>query len=320
MIEILENLNRLKNTRTGSSVIRYNKEKNEYTLVINSSLIKRITKAKGSAVDFIQVCPSNFYITEILKYDRQLPSIYMQRGLYFETHVLGSSAGGQQTYDLPRMRNGEKFAEHRRIDEQILRFSMLKEKWGLKINPIVDNKLLKNTQLLKNVIFEHPELKEKYPNLKIIMKMELDLISPASFEAFGVEYDYDMLIIDLKLTGNINNTFGDFAWANYEALDHCQAQIYSLFNDLPFAYLVFDHSKDLGYQWFPYNMDVDNPNEWVAEDAKEKKNIIIRRIIDTVDMLMKYELNNWWPLKIPTNCKSCPILKYCDVGKHSVML
>lgn len=317
---IIDNYKRLREVRKGNSVIHYNKEKNEYTLILSSTLIKRLTKARGSAVDFIQICPTNFYLTEILRYERQLPSLSMLRGLYFETHILGSSADGERTLDLPRMKTGGKYAEQRRIDEQILRFSQLKQQWGLEINPVYQGKTIKNTQLRKKVVFEHPEITEKYPNLKVIMKMDLDLISPAKFEAFGTSYEFEMMVIDLKLTQNLETTFGNFAWSNYDNLDHVQAQIYSLFNDLPFAYLVFDYSANLGYKWFPYNMDTEHPNEWIAQDAKEKKNILIRRIIDVVDHIMKYQLNDWWNIKIPTECNKCPLLKYCEVGKRFVML
>lgn len=62
---------------------------------------------------------------EILGTVTRQPNEYMLNGLYFEGRCLGSSAHGDIIEDLPRLKSGDKSADHKRIDLQADRFHEL---------------------------------------------------------------------------------------------------------------------------------------------------------------------------------------------------
>jgi hypothetical protein len=62
---------------------------------------------------------------EIFGEVQRTPNEYMINGLYFESGCLGASAHGEASTDLPRLKSGEKSADHKRIDLQIDRFKEL---------------------------------------------------------------------------------------------------------------------------------------------------------------------------------------------------
>lgn len=115
----------------------------------------------------------------------------MLQGKYFETKCLGSGRSGEVTDDLPRLKNGEKSAAHKRIDEQVFKFKKIIAERGMNIN-------IFNTQM--KLIAKYKELDLMGEKYTVWITGELDV--------FPTIIDYTKLaIVDLKLTKDVTNEF-----------------------------------------------------------------------------------------------------------------
>ena len=128
----------------------------------------------------------------------------MQKGRYFETHCLGKGAYGSQD-DLPRLKNGNKSADHKRIDDAIILFNQIKRQKMLYLNEY-------NVQVVLRM-----KLNDEFG-----LKGNLDIF-PTTFLEEGSSI---MALIDLKLTMDITSTWGDFCWGEPQYLDTTQLICY----------------------------------------------------------------------------------------------
>ena len=204
-----------------------------FLYTISQSLIKKFLK-KG---DEILGCPKNIYDTVMAPEEEFPPTRPMMDGSYFETLTLGGGRGGKQTLDLPRKQltikqetenrvreekgeeliKGTKSIAQIRIEEQAERFKLLCAQHQVVITEY-------NTQV--------PILKRWEEDEGIMLSGELDIFPTPVLGKRGLQ----MAIIDLKLTGKINNDFGDYCWGSPEHMDHIQAQMYHyLIRDIDFS-------------------------------------------------------------------------------------
>jgi len=280
------------------------KEGGQTILTVSSSLIKKMYFKNMIREDF---CNLNFYWCDILKKCPSISSEAMLKGLYFESAILGSTADGSSVTDLPRhKKTGKKLTDHIRIDELIHKWDQYAHLHEI---VITKQKEGKNTQLRFSKELQILEIQEHWPGLKVILKMDTDLISPIKDDE-GVFHEG--AVIDLKLTGSLDNTFGEYAWGEPERIDHLQAFIYSYFLELPFFYVVAG-VKEGEYKIFPVNTDRNSEYEAIANEAKMRYKETLRRIIDFINSVMEKETRDQWLLQWPSKskCKTCPFTHKC---------
>jgi hypothetical protein len=258
----------------------------------------------------------------------EAPSDPMLYGKYFETKCLGRSSG-YDVNDLPRkaltkkiiaenavrkkekkpLLQGEKYLDHIRVDDQILRFHALIKQYKI----IVTNN---NVQVpIVTVWDQDPD---------VLLKAELDIFPTTIILPDEEDSNIPKMwaaIIDLKLTADVNATYGEFSYGSPQFLDLIQAKMYhyvvrninkqlnphldglitktvqSLIdkNAIQFLLWIFNYKKD----------KLEDKFIRVAWDPTKEAELH-ESIRKTVSSLEKGEHEGW-----PTNpvfhlCKSCP--------------
>lgn len=176
---------------------------------------------------------------EILGEVKRPPNEFMMNGLYFETGCLGASAHGEGTFDLPRLKSGEKSADHKRIDLQIQRFGELfsPDSYDFLGWEITDRQLLLSG-------------KEGEGTLDFVARRD------------GVTS-----IWDLKLTGDLTNEFG---WGDTSSIDFIQQGFYkhlyrTTYGVDPETYLiVFDYSTYRRIKLIKVNITEEKISEYLG--------------------------------------------------------
>ena len=271
--------------------------------------------------DEIEYCYRRIYLTKITKSLKEKPSMPMLYGKYFETKCLGRSSG-YDVHDLPRknltkkmiaenavrkkenrpLLQGEKYLDHIRVDDQIVRFNALVNKYKIIITD-------SNVQVpILTVWDQDPD---------VLLSAELDIFPTTII----LNNELLAAIIDLKLTADINSTYGDFSYGAPEFLDLIQAKMYHYVvrninkslnpelsglitqtvenlikqNKVQFLLWVFNYKKDTLEDKFIH----------VAWD-KNKEAELHQSIRRTIACIENGEKKEW-----PTNpvyhlCKSCP--------------
>ena len=294
--------------------------------LISSSVLKRMF-FHGNERPF---CPYYIYQDCILKVVEKEPSISMKYGSYFETQCLGSGAGGRITDDLPRkdltlkqeqanklaeskgnpkIYHGEPTINHIRIDSQVVEFKRLCSKYQIAVAPPY------NTQVRIYKPFDE----------NITLVGELDIFPTL---IMGKESPR-LAIIDLKLTSDLNSTFGEFAWGDFSSMDTIQGVMYHYLvrdidyefnaamsgntnlrdlitpatesiiarNELLFLFWTFDYKKPvekLGNKFFPVNYNTNAESE-------------LKETIRKCASLLDYHEGDGWKLKPGKYCNGCPI-------------
>ena len=289
---------------------------------ISQSLIKRILYNGEER----EVCPYQLHNVDIPhKYKRET-TLPMQCGNYFETQCIGSSAGGKATNDLPRkllnknqqtenrvrkkegrpLIKGEKRSDQLRIDEQILRFKSLCTKYQI---------IIANNNVQIPIII--PWEKDK----NVLLTMQLDIFPTPIF----YKKELRIAIIDLKLTGDLNSSYGEYCYATPEHLDLIQGKMYH------YGVRHIDHALNphlnnvlssdveevikqscLFFLWiFNYKKPIleDKFIEVVWDKTKEAE--LHESIRKTMSMLEMFEAQAWPLLPSYNRCKKCPI-KECE--------
>lgn len=275
-------------------------------LYIHQSLIRRIMN-KGTRRDY---CPLQIYYTMITGELKFKPSRYMKNGLYFEAGALNNGIDKNgQVPQLERLKNGKKSTENLRIDEQIFNF---RESVSKQLNLVIRKD---NIWRQFNAEVDDAVLKDRF-KFQIFVEMETDLISPIKYK----EFDHDVAIIDVKLTGDRNGCFGEFCWGEPERMDHIQAFLYSFTLDLPFFYIVMDYpASGRGWKLVPVNTDVNHPDPRVADEARKRKREMFQTIRATAAEIESNHLHGWKTNPMPENCKGCPVLDCKDRKSISVI-
>lgn len=190
---------------------------------LHQSLINRFLY-KGEERE--QFCPHKVYCIDIAQ-THHYRTESMLKGSYFETLCIGSGAGGRKTDDLPRKRltkarylenikrkehglpevKGDKTTDQERIEQQAARFRILSAKYQITI-------LEENTQVRIRVPW--------HKNPEVYLSCEFDIFPTAIMTKDGLK----LAIIDIKLTADVNATYGEYCWGAPEFMDLIQAYMY----------------------------------------------------------------------------------------------
>ena len=268
-------------------------------ITLSSTIVRHLLKS-GDVKDY---CP--FQVKKLMDGEYELSGEAIQFGLFFETIALGKGLRGSKVEDLPRKKNGEKRVTQLRIESQAEKFKELCVKYGIIIAE-------ENTQV---TIWK--KLSEG-----VFLQGNLD-ICPVGVN--DPRYGNTLGIIDLKLTKNLDNTFGDYAWAVPHLIDMIQSQIYlylvedldlELNSHLPkeifeivarrgkefqFYYWIFEHSP-------PKNQSLRNKIMPVEKNALRRMEML--ESLRKAYKLIKYHEESGWD-KRKVDCERCPVTE-CD--------
>jgi len=291
---------------------------------LTQSLISRFLY-KGEERELF--CPKKTYCIDMIKSHHYVTGS-MNNGSYFETLCIGSGAGGRITDDLPRKRlvkarelenikrketglpevKGDKTMDQIRIEQQAQRFKVLSAKYQITVEP-------KGNTQVRIIIPWHK-------NPEIYLSCEFDIFPTAIITNEGLK----LAIIDLKLTADINASFGEYCWGAPEYMDLIQAYMYHYCarrvldhidmnpnvvelltkpavnliqqNQLEFYYWVFNYKKEtledklIKVQW-------DSMKETELHEAIRK----------TISLIEFYEAKSWPEKPQYKLCKECTIFE-----------
>ena len=307
-------------------IIEKPKPKKPPPFFLSQTLMKDILDKYGESTN---CCPKKIYHIRILKDYEQFETEPMLNGSFFETLCLGSGRKGKQTIDLPRKKNtGEKKIDQVRLEIQATRFPIVMQKHMIHVIPGF------NTQI--------PIYKKL--NDKVTCRGELDIF-PTSVNRFnGITSEWELVlgIVDLKSTGSIRNTFGNFSWGSPEYMDHIQGDMYqwlvrdfdyglnakmepefesrvgykNIFTDavlnmigqdrIHFYYTVFGYRKpDLENEFLLLERTYYDPEQTNKHRPKEH----IQRMNATMGELEMMRHDKWCTNPSTDNCKKCPVSK-----------
>ena len=304
---------------------------------LNQSSIKDIVK-KGNEINH---CPYKFAVSNITRTWPKPQTLAMLYGKYFETQFIGGVAHGGQLVgpeDIPRKKVteaarlkdpnaiGEKKVAQIRIENQIEIGKRKAKQYGIVYNDL-------NTQV---VMYKRWE---KDPN--VILRGEFDWF-PTTINYKGT---MRLAAIDLKLTQDVSNDYGDFCWGDFPSMDHIQAQHYSYLAKNPdfelndklnpgnnlrelyglvvdkknnitvldminedqmiFIYWVFDYKKEYSDIFKPY--PINPPHKMTTLDWAHYHETI-RKAVE----ILRFNAKMGWPKKASTElCKGCHV-KSCE--------
>lgn len=254
------------------------------SITINNSLLSHMffTSNHYEKNTLSDYCPKQLHLL-ITGQDYMIPNVYMERGLYFESKILGSTANSKE-YILPKTANGKTSTAEVRINEQIDMFPMICDKYGVIVSDI-------NTQVDKTVQLE------SYGDIQIFMKVKADLISPITIDGEDIE----AAVIDFKLTGNIETGY----WSNY--IDFTQGVIYSLVFNLPFYYWIFDYSPSLQNSLRRLITSGFTKNDEEKNEASIRKIELFEKIRKAIEMILMHEHEGYVENPSEKSCKQCPL-------------
>ncbi len=264
---------------------------------MSTSLITKFIK-NGNEIDY---CPKQIYETYMTGNYLFESSIPMRHGIYFETMLLGANVSGTEVEPLLTKKTKKPTAEQARIDIQIeLAKQVFKER---KIVVRKDNVQVKGS---RHLIM--PSL-----DFNVHLTQVADLISPIEYRG---EF-YENACIDVKLTGSLSNTFGDFAWGNFKYMDKIQAYIASYVHDLPFFYIVFDYpATNMGYRIFKVNTIQGNkslPHDSPFYNELNMRYSEMKETARKVAIYIDYHFNTQWEARPETSlCTTCPLNTQCE--------
>ena len=285
--------------------------KNKYVydpsiLILSASLIRQLS----TRWDNLKPCPQRIFRQYIIKDSKTKPTEPMVNGSYFETMGLGSGIRGQMTLNLPTTLKGKKTAANLKIDIQVLRFKAFLKENGIKI---ITNF---NTQI------------------KIYKKYKEHIYISGEIDVFPFSLDGQLYMADLKLTGNVDSTFGYAPWGDPSMLDFIQPDIYlNLVKDIDFKlndhFNPGNHLRDIvetikepldagacGFVYWVYGYSCKNEEMALSQQVKtniereltDQKQIELKERIDSAINDLKHMRDSEWPTK-PDNkeCKNCSL-------------
>jgi len=223
------------------------------------------------------ICPLVFkamWIDETVSFT---PSEMMMYGNYFEHQAIGATMTGKAPELTDKMKKSVYFE---RIQSQV-------QKW----HEIVREMKITNIAPQRSV--------------EGVINFDYDSnVLPVKVKG---HFDVDCLvdgvptIIDLKLTGNVNNMYGDYSWGDPGSMDLKQSIHYKMLKKMvdgvmpQFMYFVFDITPDLGVKIIRADI------REVSFDAHQKEifvmwNEIVYGLMNGFEAKPKY-----------TDCISCPV-------------
>jgi hypothetical protein len=205
----------------------------------------------------------------------------MDKGKYFEQLILGSGAiSGDEVNDLPRLKNGEKSAEHLRIDAQAER--------------------------CKRMLFDEKD--PEYLGFSVIAtQLEVKVGNrKGTYDIHAWDQESWDWVIDLKLTSDLTSDRTQYGWGNdWASLDlvqitHYQDLFLQKFGKRPrMGLLVMDYSTQKRAMFGEI---------CISENKLREKENRFKMAENVIDL---YKTNGW--VKIPNvkECEACPLK--CDM-------
>jgi hypothetical protein len=233
---------------------------------ISQSIIKEVLK--------YGLCPRLFKEKYLDNSYEDSPSMAMFRGIYFEYVLLGNLPRSGKVPVYPVGKRGKHEIHKSRIDKQIKNFPKIMKKEGIEIIGGVQ------------------EIEWKY-SPAITLTLTLDSIAL---------YKGKLYVADLKLTQDINSTFGDICWGSYDQMDKLQAHLYAyvmsqvMGEEVGFIYMVFDYKK--------------SAQEYLIVEetlTKAKKNEMFDRIAKAEQKINWMRQTQFRPRAYEKTCKNCSI-------------
>jgi hypothetical protein len=276
---------------------RYRVSGNRLVIYLSNTLINQFFE-RGTEKEY---CPKRVFEEYMVGNWKKEPSKAMNQGSYFETKCIGGGAGGSKVLTLPPGRGGKMSVVHKRIDEQVAKFKMLCDEYGITISDDFSNTQIKEKKLVEQ---------SDWLDVVVFLTGEADIISP--IESYK-GHSFDMTVIDLKLTGDLTSTFGKYAWGNLHFINTQQGTIYHMLFDMPFFFWVFDHKpKGLENRLIPVNHNINHPNPELASKAKYRLASTREVIRKTTTEVAQNFIKGWPATPTPTLCTGCPVLDCKD--------
>jgi len=294
--------------------------KNKY-FFLSQSLVKEIIDQWDNPIEVCWKKIYHYFIAKDIKREATLPMMY---GNYFESLVLGGNADRGKTNedDIPQKKNGGKKIDQIRVETQAERAKKIIRDQNIIIDPGV------NTQV--------PLARKLDPKSNVVLTSVIDMF-PTILNIKGTD---NVVGIDLKLTADVNSTFGKYCWGNPDYLDYIQADtyLYQIRNlDLTLSRELFPkYEAEVGYKTIInptlinlINKDLITFIYWIFGYKKPEEQLheqvkMIRRhyrepgVLDNRrqrENLIRYkrafnQINHAKELKYPTNpkydlCKDC---------------
>lgn len=283
-------------------------------MFISQSLIKQMV-SHGNVIDH---CPAYLYFVHITKQIKQDATDPMMLGNLFEHKALNMPGRA------PSIRKDARTKKPLVSTQRVLIQAEVFKQDAIDLEIFVEPEFNTQVTIVK---------RWEYDN-RVILKGKLDLF-PTTFK---IRNGLELNIIDMKLTGNIKNTFGNFGWGNPEAIDHLQGIMYWYLvrdvdyelNDLyvpdnylkdiftkdvvdaikeeaySFRYMIYDYSKDMNKQIIK------------VEATKARIQEMHESIRKVVSMLEEYNTLEW-PTYPHNGCKKCPVL-HCKDRQMEIIL
>jgi hypothetical protein len=251
----------------------------------------------------------------------------MLKGAFFETLCIGRGAGGRITDDLPRKHlvkarelenqkrilaglpeiKGEKTMDQIRIEQQAARFKILSAKYQITV--------LENNTQVKIMVHWHK-------NPEIMLGCEFDIFPTAIITNEGLK----MAIIDLKLTADVNATFGEYCWGAPEFLDLIQAYTYhymarQVINHVnlnphltelltkPAVDLIRNNQLEFYYWVFNYKKEVLDDKLIKVTWDEQKEQEFHEAVRKTVSLIEYWEKLDWPARPNYKLCKECTVFE-----------
>jgi len=271
-------------------------------IILSQSLVKSIfwtgpaTPHIGSWDMLPHACPWQFYNLNVTQKYRYPQSKSMMLGNFFETLCIGSGAYSK-TLSIPKKYKDElNTVDEDRVYDAVERFKRVVKETGI---IIAHN----NTQVEHSI----PILDTDHEDIRIKFKMVADLISPFFYQ----DINYDVTIIDLKLTKDRNLDFVNpykpwesYAWGSPEKMSMFQGTSYSEGFQMPFINLVFDIPKENpGWKVVPVKTLISHSDD---NEARLRNLEFKQGVKDTISTLVEWN-NNEWPKNKGSWCTKCPV-------------
>lgn len=242
--------------------------------------------------EFENLCPIVFkakYIDKTLSSEETFP---MACGNFFETLCIGSGAGGV-AYSFERSINGKKLQDgvyFKRIQEQAENYKVYRDALGGKV--------------YQRQLYVSTEVRDDEGEI-IPIEGTLDIVYQLK--------DGKLMVIDLKMTGDTDNEFGDFSWGRPEKTDMSQVIHYGILlkaeYDLEYfpetQYWVFDRGTELKFKPIRVGVEQEDGRIVISEQARWSH---IQRLSEAYHQIMTcIHLDDWPPKNTFDNCKNCKI-------------
>jgi hypothetical protein len=243
----------------------------------SQTMIKDLERKEG--------CPFKFYHKWFKNAMEYIPTEVMNQGRYFETLVIGGSGHDDGLTELPLLKSGKKSAVNLRIDEQ--------------------------AEYCKSILYDpdHPD----YLGIEVTGTQVKLRDDASNYEGIAdiigkTVRDSLPVLADLKLTADVNATFGPYPWGEPWNMDFLQQVLYSYLFQIEFGVkplnllIVFDSSPNMGKKIITLKEDDNTINK------------LFERIDSFEEALAHYEENGFTKYPSKKECEGCPFDEIgCDV-------